>query len=265
METKKLLILIGFYWIHLPVIFACSCEALFICEYIEEETTTVAFQAKVIDHKEYSPQNMAIYLEIIKRYKDEAGMTDTIKLYGREIEAGCAINVCERYPIGDTLIMAIGPAWDSNQIINPDSLSENYWEYYPVLCDFIGLRVRDGKVRGRITNEILEYPLTLFDDQLDGCRFSVEQLEDLRCSEDNFIVFPNPSSTDKITIKGEYLWNTFQKIRIFGADGRLLNEFNDVIAHPIYHVELEEFQDGLNIIEITCDGRVYYKKIIIEK
>lgn len=265
METKKLLILIGFFWFHLPAIFACSCEALFICEYIEEETTTVAFQAKVIDHKEYNPQNLAIYLEIIRRYKDEAGMTDTIKIYGKEIESDCAIDVHRRYPIGDTVIMAIGPSWSSMQIVNPDSLSESYWEYYPNLCTSISLRVRDGKVKGRITNEILEYPLSLFDEQLDGCRFSVEQLEELRCSEDNFIVFPNPSSTDKVTIKGDYIWNTFEKIRVFGADGRLMSEYNDVKAHPIYHVVLEGFQVGLNIIEITCDGRLYYKKIIIEK
>ncbi|HHG84598.1 MAG TPA: hypothetical protein ENJ82_07605, partial [Bacteroidetes bacterium] len=145
METKKLLILIGLFLVHSAVLFACSCDPLFICEYIEEETTIVAFQARVIDHKEYSPQNLAIYLEIIKRYKDEAGMTDTIKLYGREIEADCSINVFGRYPIGDTLIIAIGPFWDSNQIINPDSISENYWEYFPVLCDFIGLRVKEGK------------------------------------------------------------------------------------------------------------------------
>ena len=265
MKNKKLITLIGFLWIHLTGLFACSCQALFICEYIEEETTTVAFQAKVIEHKEYSPQNLAIYLEIIKRYKDEAGMTDTIKLYGMEIESGCAIDVHSRYPVGDTLIMAIGPSWSSMQIANPDSLSENYWEYYPNLCSFIALRVRDGRVRGRITDEILEYPLPLFDEQLDGCQFSVEQLEDLRCSEDNFIVFPNPSTTGKVRIKGEYRWNEFQKIRVFAMDGRLLSEFKDTKGSPVYHAELEGLQNGLNIIEITCSNRIYYKKVIIKR
>jgi len=265
MKTKKLLILTGFFWIQSSVIFACSCNALFFCEFIKEETTIVAFQAKVIGHREYNPQSMAIYLEVIKKYKDGPGVTDTIKIYGKRDEAGCEVNVCDRYPIGDTLIIAIGSLWNHNQIINPDSLSENYWEYYPFLCQFIGLKVKNGMVKGKITKEVLEYPLTLFDDQLDGCRFSTEQLGNSWCSEDNFIVFPNPSSTDKATIKGDYNWNTFQKIRVFGADGRLFIELKDIKANPIYPLELEGFQDGLNIIEITCNGQVFYKKIIIEK
>jgi hypothetical protein len=265
MGTKKLLILIGFFWTQFSVIYACSCTAIYFCEYIKEETTIVAFQAKVIDHKQYNPQNIAIYLEIIKKYKDGPGMTDTIKIYGRRDESGCGIDVYDRYPIGDTLIVAIGSLWYYNQIINPDSLSENYWEYYPSLCQFIGLKVKNGKVRGRITKEILEYPLSLFDEHLDGCRFSVKQLDDLRCSEDNFIVFPNPSSSDKVAIEGDYNLNTFQMIRVFGADGKLLIELKDIKANPTYPLELEGFQDGLNIIEITCSGQVFYKKIIIEK
>jgi hypothetical protein len=265
MKFKKLLILLGFYWLHLPVVFACSCEAVYFCEYIKEKTTIAAFQAKVIAHKAYSPKNMAIYLEIMRKYKDEVGMTDTIKLYGKENESDCAINVCERYAIGDTVILSIGPSWDNNEILNPDSLVENYWEYYPTLCDFLHLRVKEGKVRGRITNEIFEYPLALFNDQLDGCRFSVEQPKNLTCLEDNFIVFPNPSTTDKVTIKVDSLWNTIQKIRVFGGDGRLLSEFYDVKIHPIDYIEIEGFQGGLNIIEITCDDRRYYKKIIIAR
>jgi hypothetical protein len=52
---------------------------------------------------------------------------------------------------------------------------------------------------------------------------------------------------------------------VFSADGRLLDERKDIRGNPFGVIEFEIFQDGLIIMEITCDGRKYYKKVIIEK
>jgi hypothetical protein len=151
--------------------------------------------------------------------------------------------------------------------MNPDSLTENYWESYPFLCDFKRLLVKDGRVSGTIANQIFEYPLTLFDNQLDGCNFSVEQLEDSRCAANHYIVFPNPSSTGNVTIQSVYVWNPLQKIRMFGYDGRLIRELKaaDTSEYLYQRVEIKGLQDGLYIIEILCNDQRYYKKVIINK
>ena len=266
MKTKKMLALMGLFCIHLTMIVACSCSALFICEYIEAEASIVAFQARVIKHREYSPQNLAVYLEVIKRYKDEVGMTDTIKLYGMKQEASCDVYFSHnRYPVGDTVIMAIGTSDYGYEFYNPDSLFENYWEYRPNLCKLIYLKVNDGTVVGIITNKISEYPLSWFDEQLEECGFSLEQLQELKCSEDSFILFPNPSATTEVSIRGKYSMNTFERIRVFAADGRLLSDFREKAGEHIYHWKLKGLREGLNIIEITCNGQVYYKKVIVEQ
>lgn len=263
MKTKNLVFLLVIIWLYPGITNACSCFTKFICEYIEEETTEVAFQAKVIAHKTYTSSNQAIYLELINRYKDEVGMTDTIKLYGRKIESGCAINLQLRYPVGDTIIMALGEIWNSWQIVNPDSLSENYWEYYPNLCSSVRLRVEDGNVKGRITEDLTEYPLALFDEEFENCNFSPEDLKEFKCSSEDFTLFPNPSLSDKITIEGKYRWNTFERVRVFTPNGQLHSEI--INESPNHKIEINKLQDGLYVIEIICDDQKFYKKVVVRK
>ena len=71
---------------------ACSCEWPIFCEFLEEPTVKLAFQAKVIKHAEYESDNLAVYLKLIKKYKDDIQVTDTIKIYYSLISVGAWIH-----------------------------------------------------------------------------------------------------------------------------------------------------------------------------
>ena len=265
MKAKNIILFIGIFYFKTASVFACSCEVPFFCDYIKEPTVKVAFLGEVVAHAEYGPYNIAVYFRVLERYKDEAQFTDTVKIYGMEIESGCAINVTGRFPIGDTAAIALGPAWGGMEIVNPDSLMENYWEYYPNLCNFRSLRVHGNKVAGGIAEGIYEYPLHLFGPRLENCGFSQGELLGIKCSTDNFTVFPNPSVDGKIKIKADYLWISIERVRVFGVGGRLVGEYSDLEGRPYREIELTGFVDGINIIEVSCNGKKYYKKVVIEK
>ncbi|MCH2080885.1 MAG: T9SS type A sorting domain-containing protein [Saprospiraceae bacterium] len=262
MKKWSLFLFIVFFCLKISL--GCSCYRNYYCEFIKSEFTFAAFQAKVVDTVTYNDYNLAIYLEIMDTHKDLVGMTDTIKLYGSTVEAACAIHFLERFRLGDTVMMAMANEFESGfSITNPDSLSESYFEYYPHLCQFVGLRVHNNIIHGSIHEGVWEYPFPHFKESLSNCNYSDEVLQEYKCNHSTFTVFPNPTIGNFAFLKTENMRYRANSIRVFSADGRLVYQAENFEGRWSEPIKLENLPIGLSIIEITCLQRVHYLKVIV--
>lgn len=259
----KLSLLLLFFLIT-KSIDACSCGAISFCEYYEDYNTVLVFKAKVVGHKnygidDYGNDNLAVYLELQKTYIDELGITDTVKLYGSSNEGTCAINVFSRYPLGDTLFTVISGEFETGLPNNPDAANEDHLEYFPILCNWLGLKVKNGIVKGYLNQDLSEYPLTLFEEGIRDCDFPEITYT---CPENDFTVFPNPSFDGSMTIRGTLHFDTISQIRVFSPNGQLLFEDFNRIGSTTQPLKISNFENGIHILEIMCNGERYYRKLL---
>jgi len=66
-------------------------------------------------------------------------------------------------------------------------------------------------------------------------------------------------------IEDDILVNLIEKIRVISFDGRVIEEFEGAEINPFYEIEISQYNDGLNFIEIQCNGERFVKKVIIDK
>lgn len=237
---------------------ACDCLIFNFCDHLHDPTVKVAIQAEVIRSVVYTSDNYAVYLKVLKKYKDEANITDTIKIYGNEWAATCYVNVLDQFLVGDTVITTFGFSWEEDPLLfNGDSLTENYYELRPISCDMVNLRVQNGIVSGRIYEGIATYPLSHFENALQQCDFSPPVT-----AVCHYSVYPIPSSDNKVYVRKEYTDNTIEKIRLLSIDGRLLQEYSGLLNDITEPVEIDLPGIGIYLLEIRCSGKVYYKKVI---
>lgn len=236
---------------------ACDCAGIHFCTYIQDPSVDVAIQAVVVNSVSYTPTNGAVYMKIIKRYKVNIALTDTVKVYGNDQSAGCSIDVLNDFPIGDTVI-ALFSHLDGNELVflNPDSLTENYYEIRPVSCYTIALHVKNGVVLGKIAQDVTSYPLNHFDEALQQCYFpSIESV----CI---YSVFPTLSHENKVYIRQEYNIGIIERIRLYASDGRLIDEISNQTGNAEDLIAFDLPGKGMFVLEITCKGKKHYKKII---
>ncbi len=254
---KKVFLLLPLLIAFLAESKACSCVGIHFCSYIQDTSVHVAVQAEVIGSVTYGPDNSAVYLKVLKKYKENTALTDTIKVYGNHWSATCYVHVLLQFPVGATVIAAFG--WhqgNRNVLFNPDSLTENYYEIRPSSCSTILLSVENGVVSGRIAEGVPSYPLSNFEIALDQCQFPLP--EEIVC---NYSIYPVPSFNGKMYIEPNYNNDHVEKIRVFSIDGRLIGDFSGQYSSPGNPIFIDLPGSGIYVLEIFCNGDVHYKKI----
>jgi len=267
MKTGKVIFLISVFILKISLCIACSCERLYFCEYLKNTDKKVVFEATVVNYKEYSTLNTAVYLKITRIYRDDVGLTEIIKLYGSRQEADCHIDFVNTFKLGANLLIAIGLEYSGQDagfhIVNPDDIYEDFWEFAPHLCLAIVLTKKDDKIFGPIAPSIFEYPSEIFEERLENCNFSLDELDNYRCADTDYLIYPNPSEDGKVKIVNGFKYSSIDQIKIFTIDGKLLfsmNYHND----PFQRTEIDLKHSGIFIIEITCNEKISYRKFVVE-
>ena len=272
-EMKRLTIVLI---IQLGIIYAslgCSCTPHFFCDYLNDPLDEkVVIKGKVIQHKIYNEFHKAVYIEVTNVFRDdtEFGITDTLKLWGSVNEAGCKVDTEVHFKENEEIFLAIGLKYmDIDlgfEIVDPDDEGDQYWSFGLHLCFFTDLKINQGIVSGLISEDerIFEYPLDQFESRLAACNFTNENLNGYKCSVDDFVVYPNPSSGDLIEIRNKYRYTAIDEIVVYGLDGKVQNIF-EYEADPEQRIKLTIENSGLYILEIICGGEKYYRKIVVEK
>ncbi|MCC6282838.1 MAG: T9SS type A sorting domain-containing protein [Saprospiraceae bacterium] len=243
---------------------ACSCIQIHFCSYLRDTSVKVAVQARVLHSVVYAPDNFAVYLKVLKIYKQEVPITDTIKVYGNDQDFACYVNVLSFFPVGDTVIGAFSSfQFTEAQLPNPDSLTEHYYEVRPTLCNMLVLNLLHGIVTGPITEGLDAYPLDHFEDGLSTCIFPVVDVPEYENPELHFRIYPNPSRSGKLYISSQSSHDPIEKIRVYAVDGRLNCEYFNLSENQPLPLEISISGTGVHVLEIHSGGKVFYQKAIV--
>jgi len=243
---------------------ACSCDKISFCEFYSKDNVKIALKGIVIKRKNYGNDNHAVYLKVLKKFREEEVFSDTIKIYGGTDDWECDLDVLKWFEFGDTILGAFDTRWAYSHITNPDSLSEKLTQLNPGLCGFYWFKVNNDKIRGWIDTDIYEYPIDLFETGIQDCDFEKSVIQKILCESDDFYFYPNPSTTSKIQLKGDFWRLEIERVRIFSPSGDLLDDLTGLRGFLSVEIHSEKFIPGLNILEIHCEGRIFLKKVFMK-
>jgi hypothetical protein len=254
-------------WI-VPVnkMWSCSCDRIYFCEYLKDADNQIAIEATVLHHKVYL-QNDAVFLKVDKVFRDDVGITDVIKLYGKSGTADCHVDVLNRFPDGTKVYLIIGLQYNGNDVshsfVNPDAIYEDHWEIAPFSCLMISLTVRNNIVTGPILPGVGEYPLAEFESRLQNCDFPEEVLNNSRCTQLPFRIYPNPSTDGIVNIGNLYRYSSIKRIRICDISGRFV--YDEILESVPYQKATIRFEySGVYILEFQCEENTFFEKIIVQ-
>jgi type IX secretion system substrate protein len=248
-------------------VWSCLCWPLYFCEYAHDEDKKIVIEATVSHHRIY-PQNDAVYLKVDQVFRDDIGITSVIKLYGESETADCHVDVLRRFPDGSKvyLILALeyeGEAVWTHSFVNPDDLYENLWEIAPFSCFMVLLDVKNDIVSGPILPDMYEYPLVEFESRLQNCDFPEEVVDNYRCDQLPFLVYPNPTTDGVINIGNLYYYTSITRIRICDLSGRYIYEEN-IESIPFQKATFSFDFSGLYILEFQCGDTIFYEKLVVQ-
>ena len=224
-------------------------------------------KVRVGNYKEYSDDNTAVYLEVLKVFRDDVGITSIIKLYGSNECCDCQLRFRQKFIVDSILYLAIGLEYNNQDagygIVNPDAIYEDFWEFHPISCLTVVLSKEESRVMGSIAKDIGEYPLSIFEERLENCDYSLDELQEFQCMDTDYIVYPNPSEDGTIYISNHYRYSAINHIQIFDTSGKLVySEDFEQISYQKTKVEF--MHSGFYIIAFTCAQETFYKKIVVE-
>ena len=254
-------------WI-VPVsnMWSCTCDRLYYCEYLKNPDNQIAIEATVLHHKVYL-QNDAVFLRVDKVFRDDVGITDVIKLYGKAETADCHVNVLDRFPDGAKVYLIIELQYNGNDVshgfVNPDAIYEDHWEMAPLSCLLVVLEVHNNIVSGPILPELREFPLGEFEKYLQHCDFPEDVLNTNRCDQLPFRIYPNPSRDGIIHIGNHYRYTSIKRIRIFDLSGR--NVYDETLdVYPLQKAIVTFTYSGMYILEFRCEENTFIEKLMVQ-
>ncbi len=246
-----------------PNLVACSCTGITFCELVHRSYFAIAFKGEVIDNVEYDDGNVAIYIAIEKVYRGDNSVTDTIKLYGSQASSVlCEFDVVSKFPIGTEMIAAVGRS--SQTITNPDAATEDYWEVKTSPCIFVNLQISNGNVNGAVAPEIMEYAFDEFEENFDDCISINSDLKKIKCSENNLLVFPNPTFDGNVNLISNFFENSIAQINVYASNGKFVKTRNHLDIGFSNNISLSQLPKGVHVLEIISkDDQKCYRKILV--
>lgn len=245
----------------------CSCPRKYFCEYLHTTDKKIAIEATVIHHKAYL-QNDAVYLKVDSLLRDDVGITNVIKLYGKSGTTDCHVDVFRYFPVGSKVYLILGMEYEgqpalSHSFVNPDDIYEDLWEIAPFSCFLVWLHVENNIVKGSLEYGMGEYPLEEFENTLLDCEYSEEVVSSYNCNQLPFRIYPNPSTDGLINIRNRYQYTSINRIRIWDISGRYLYE--EEVEPIIFQRATFTFEySGLYIVEYQCEENTFFEKVIVQ-
>lgn len=102
----------------------------------------------------------------------------------------------------------------------------------------------------------------IFNKNLEHCSFSLATLNEAKCANEDYTIYPNPSFDGNITIENNYRRIPVSQVRVLDYNGRLVldkcyaNEDNAIIR-------LNIAQKGLFFVEIIYEKSKYVRQVLI--
>ena len=240
---------------------ACCLDdgTLNFCSFLKDETLVSAFKGEITEIKKYSRFKRAFYVKVIRQYDNKKWLTATVKLYEEYRGISTDYRFSGDLAVGDTLLIAMNWENKHRKINNPDWWREWHTELIPEGCQTVILEERKGVIYGKITNDVWEFPAADFEQHLEKCDFPIDPDYQHPCLIWNnyapqFLPTPNlvelniESDSARIEVKNKYGIIVFQ------------TEFID--RKQPFWLTKSQLDKGLNFVEITCNGRKHYFKVL---
>ncbi len=265
MKTLNVVLIILSTLSYLPSMLACSCDIVYFCDYLtmDNDDEIIVVKGEVIDDRNYSSDNQAVYLKVLSTFRSDVEITDTIKIFGSDSEAGCEVNVFSRFRYGHTVYLGLRLQYNGEDIgftiDDPEASIENYWKFKPLLCGTRVLRIEDGMIKGAISDGVFEYPEELFENSLGDCPFVLNSTESPNALEAGISIFPNPSANGAINIRSKI---SISQVNLYDLSARLILSQN---GSQLSRNSLYLNQPGIFFLEIIADGKRHYEKVIVSK
>lgn len=245
---------------------ACSCALSSFCELVQKHEQP-ALKVRAIEHRTYNGMDVsefyhgevfAAYLEVIEVYSSSSLiLTDTIKVYGSNNSAACAVNVHRVFPLGETIITTFD-GWNPSYITNPDSLIERYTEASPSSCGTYNYKVNGQHVTGHFDGEIQRKSLQYL---LRPCGLYTATKNE-SCAATSFSVFPNPTPDGMVNITNNSE-QIIQHLNVYSFTGQLLVKElakNDKEPAALQTLQLKQ---GIFLLEIIATEERCWQKIVV--
>lgn len=255
------------FWLPINKTWSCQCWPFYFCEYLHDADKKIAIEATVIHHRIYL-QNDAVYLKVDQVFRDDIGITNVIKLYGKSGTTDCHVDVLRRFPKGSKVYLILGLEYNGEAVwthsyVNPDNLYEDLWEIAPFSCFMVLLEVKNNIISGPILPELGEYPLAEFESTLQNCDYSEEVLSNYRCNQLPFKIYPNPSTDGIVNIGNLYRNSSIKRIRICDLSGRYL--YDKILESiPFQRATIILDYSGLYFVEFQCEENTFFEKVIVQ-
>lgn len=261
---KRLLL---FIFICAPQItFACSCLPFFFCNALHSNAPLVAFKGVVIDTVTYNETNQVVVIKVLKRYRDDFGLTDTLRLFGQHNTAGCAVDVLDAFHLGDTIRVLTKQNYQPADI--PGVPQGHYYQNYLVSCATKVIYNRGSLVNGYLYEsdqgkKYYEYPADLIETALDNCSFGNETLTQTPFDSNQFDLLPNPVSGNFFYIKPRHSSiYKLDKVRLIAVNGRLVREYPATEFNIMQEFDLSGLPRGVYIVEVVYQGQSAFKRLV---
>lgn len=254
----KFIITILFLLTNYTLLISCSCSPISFCGLMEVSEEAVVFKGETLKVKNHDDRYHSAIIKVLTVIRGEHILTDTIELFGGNIDASCEANL--QLTVGD--INYFGSIVLNHSPIDVDQFeheSDNYWVSGFHQCFSAKLIIDGNFVKGRVSKEFDRYPLESFEKDLVDCTFSDQAFQKHLCPD--FMVYPNPvknnlflSSTDDSRFIDE--------LKIYNTAGQLLFDAdpNQILDKDI---SLPNFDESLVVLEIKCGEERIFQKLVI--
>ena len=221
---------------------ACSCSNITFCGAMGADEGVI-FLGETIKTKQFEDGYHSAIIRVIKKFKGEDILTDTIELAGGRNGAACEVklNVIQGEINYFALINVSPSTVDINQF---EKENENNWSLLTHLCLYKKLSIRGDFVQGCISRDLNQYPVDFFERDLIDCSFSIEVLKEYLCPD--FQIGPNPVRNKNLFLTDKTQTQLIDELNIYNTSGALLFNAN---ANEILNgtISIPDFPQGLII------------------
>ncbi len=240
---------------------ACRCteDVFFLCHYMEGDEDRLVLKVKSLEHSLSDGETKITTLLIEQRYQDALGVPDTLRLSSFSPFNSCAADVHATFPVGEVFVLGL-VIDDLTELPLP---SATVWNHFIHLCSYTELKVEGGQLRGPLTPNVMEYPLALFEQQLEEgtCAFYQQLVTD--CSATDYTVYPNPLRSGTLYISPHPGGRPAKDIRLFSSGGQLVRQhkFISTASQPLV---LGQLAAGIYWLEISCGEHRKVKRLVVQ-
>lgn len=258
--------------LQLEDVIGCDCDNVVpkFCNLKENNKANLVFSGKIIEEIIYNNNELssALTVVVIKKYKEEYKISDTVILYGGP--SSICYSTLRHFTSGDTIILAMNAHYIDTALVKKsigiEFIKPQFSQIFPNICASKNLKIKNNKVTGSvISSNYTSHTLENFENYFfTSC--DIPQIIEpiiINCSPENVNLFPNPViGRDQIVLFSLKDHLSLDQIRIFSSEGRLVQNYL-IERSKFFYIPKNIFSPGIYMIEIFCDNQRIIKRLII--